>query len=603
MTADVFPAPKVPLDADGALDLDQLGSNDLTTHVWFPGIDTAKGGFIFPNWRGCTFDGDAGDNANNAWPIDETLVTEGLPIRFPNALLVGLDQGWVFYSYSVQKPGEPAAGPESKRLFFYVGKRQTLASQLPVPQVQQSHNLQLNPDRFAIPDMGITVSVPPYAAMKKSDVVTLQWRGFTDAGVARPLNPPREVKEEDVGKPLTWFIGRTEIMLLEDGRVELNYRIKYAGGGNETVSALQNLQVVAPTAPRLPEPTIDSHGGGPLDPENFLGGATLRIALHPGARVGDILTLYATVPTGTSIVEWVRLDPSTFDSDALTVHLKHAWLLENNGKSAELVYQFARPGTELAGEPLTLPLRTRLDLEQPIISDMHQDPGDEEYEGRIEAGEVTTGVRVRVPATGVGEADTISVFWGEPGHPDSSVIATPVAGDWRAFDIPKKAIAMNMGTGTGNRDRLKVFYRVTLDGDPPELFQDSKPFYLKVVPFPQSRFPTIFCIEAQGTGGVLSLASIKDPKGAEFRLERWAYIDEGQVLNIQVFEKDQFLLKDHRVTRAEADAPHITAWLLKSYIQSQVGVGKSFKVSVTVSFDEGRTKFGFRDSPEMRVTD
>jgi hypothetical protein len=127
MTADTYPAPKVPLNAANELDLDQLGSRNLVTHVYFPGIEAAKGGFIYPNWRGCTPAGDAVDNANNAWPINDTLGPEGLPIEFPNALLKSLDQGWVFYSYSVRLPGDPMPGPddESRRLFFYVGVRAT----------------------------------------------------------------------------------------------------------------------------------------------------------------------------------------------------------------------------------------------------------------------------------------------------------------------------------------------------------------------------------------------------------------------------------------------------------------------------------------------
>lgn len=166
MTVADFPAPKVPfLDANNALDLDQLGTSPLKTHVWFPGIETFKGSFIYPNWRGCTAQGDAGDSAIDAWPIDDTLTPEGLPIEFPNALLKGLDQGYVFFSYFLKKITEPDPEPESKRLFFYVGKRPSLTSHLPVPQIQQSHDLALDPDRNVLPAEGVTVTLPPYAAM------------------------------------------------------------------------------------------------------------------------------------------------------------------------------------------------------------------------------------------------------------------------------------------------------------------------------------------------------------------------------------------------------------------------------------------------------
>ncbi|PAM84686.1 hypothetical protein CES87_04345 [Pseudomonas sp. ERMR1:02] len=417
------------------------------------------------------------------------------------------------------------------------------------------------------------------------------------------MNPIREVQEADVGKPLTWLVGRNEVLLIEDGRVDLTYLIKYAGGGEDSVSAQQTLRIVAPSLPRLPAPTIDDHGGGALDPEHFRGGATLRFALHPDARVGDMLMLYTTVSSGTPMFDAIQLDPSSLDSGSLTLRLNYSWLVANNGKSAELIYQFARAGTVLSGEPLRLLVRKPLVLPQAVISDMSAEPGDEPNEGTMDAGDTTTGSQSRVPNEAVvGDSDKISLHWGEPGTPGSSEITVPVGGDWRAFHIPKNAIAMNMGAGVDTRDRLKVFYRVVPIDEPPENYQDSKPFFLKIVPFPQSRFPTIQCMQAQGTGGVLSLASVTDPKGTEFRLGRWAYIAEEQILNIKVFGKEDYLLKDHRVTKAEAEAPHVSSWLLKSYLQTQVGVGNKLKVTVTVSFDEGRTHIAFANSPEVTLS-
>lgn len=602
MIADAYPAPKVPLDADNALDLEQLGSQNLITHVWFPGIETFRGGFIFPNWRGCTAQGEVGDDATNAWPIDNTLEPNGLPITFPNALLISLDQGWVFYSYSVQKPTETEPGPESKRLFFYVGKRPSLTSHLPVPQIRQSHDLALDPDRNTLPAEGVTVSVPPYAAMAKGDTVTLQWRGFDEDNRPRPLNPFWDVQEADIGQTLTKLVGRNEVLLLENGRLELRYHINYASGG-ESSSALQTLRIVAPPATRLPALSIDEHTGGPLDPARFPNGATLRIALHPNVQAGDILTLYAMASAGINLIDWVRLDPSTLDSGVLTLRLASAWLLANNGKSVELVYQYARPGSVLSSEPLRLLIRRPLELPFPIISDKTQEQGDDPDEGRIDAGDTTSGGRASVPANAVvGDTDTVHLHWGDPGTPGHSVVTTPIASDWRAFDVPKNAIAMHMGAGVGARERLNVFYRVVPNGEPPENYQDSSLFKLKILPFPQDRFPVIQCIQAQGTGGVLSLAQVTDPRGAEFRLARWAYINEGQILNIKVFGKEQYLLKDHRVTPAQAEAQYVESWLAKTYLQTQIGVGNKFKVSVTVSFDEGRTHIPFKDSPELTLS-
>ncbi|PRA40701.1 MULTISPECIES: hypothetical protein [Pseudomonas] len=594
------PAPKVPLNADNALDLDQLGSRNLVTHVYFPGIDAAKGGFIYPNWRGCTASGDAGDNFDNAWPIDDTLVPEGLPIEFPNALLKDLDQGWVFYSYTVQLPGEPLPSPdESKRLFFYVGVRASATTQLPVPQIKQSHGLELDADRNVLPSNGVSVSVPPYAAMGEGDKVTLKWVGFTETGARRPLSPVWTVTNADVGRPLTRLVGRTDVMLLEKGRLELHYEVAYAGGGNVTISAQQNFRIVPPTQPYLPAPVIDRHGGGPLDPELFPDGITVRITLYPGALSGDVVTLYSSVAADIGAHVSIRIDPSTIDSGVLTFHLDHAWLLSNNGKSAELLYQYARSGQSLAGDPLSLLIRKPLELPLPEIANTAQEPGDDPNERMMDAGVTTAGSQASVPDGAViGANDSVHLHWGKPGEPGH--VAIPVAADRKTFTIPKNAIAMHMGAGEGARERLSVYYRVVPSGEPAENYQDSKFVYLKVKPFPQNRFPTIQCELAQGTGGKLSLGLITDPRGAKYNLAQWSYLHEGQILNIKVINKDHYLLKDYVVTAADVGKVK-ESWLAKDFLVNQVGLNNKFKVSVTVSFDGGRTHLSFPDSPELTL--
>lgn len=601
MTADIYPAPKVPLNADNQLDLAELGDKDLIAHVYFPGIEAAKGGSIIPNWRGCTLSGDAGDNANNAWPIDNTLVPEGLPIEFPNALLKSLDQGWVFFSYSVRLPGgPPEPGDESKRLFFYVGTRATAATHLPVPQIKQAHGLLLDPDRNAIPTNGVTVSVPPYAAMKVGDKVTLQWRGFTEADTPKPLNPVWTVAEANVGQPLTRLVGRTEVILIENGRLELSYKITYAGGGAESVSAQQNFRIVAPIEPLLPIPVIDRHGGGPLDPDLFPDGITVRVTLYSGARSGDIVTLYTMVGTVTQAQISMRIDLSTVDSGVLTFNLEYAWLLNNNGKLAELFYQYARPGESLSSDPLPVLIRKPLELPQPDIADTNQETGDQPDERTMDAGITTAGSKASVPDNAViGENDAVELHWGK--HGTTGHVAIPLSADRKTFSIPKNAIAMHMGAGEGARERLSVYYRVVPSDEPAENYQDSAYVYLKILPFPKNRFPTIQCAQAVGTGGKLSLADITDARGAQFNLAQWSYMYEKQILNIKVVGKEQYLLKDYELLSSEVGVAK-TSWLPKDFLVSQIGVGNKFRVSVTVSFDGGRTHLPFNDSPELTIT-
>jgi hypothetical protein len=602
MRVDEFPAPQVPLGADNAVDLDELDTDALETYVWFPGIENRQGDLIHPNWRGCTALGEVGDDASNAVQIDDTVTPQGMPISFSNTLLKRLDQGWVFYSYSVQKKGETVPGPESKRLFFYVGKRPSPATHLPVPQILQSHDLALDPATAAIPAEGVTISVPPYAAMAAQDKVTLRWRGFEDDGSPSNLNPSREVRPEDIGHPLTFLVARTQVRLIAGGRLELTYDIAYKGGGETSPSAQQNLRIVAPDSARLPALAIDGHASGPLDPERFTQGATLRIALYPGAQPGDVAMVHATVGTVTEAIAWVRLDPSTFDSNVLTVHLGHAWLLANNGKSARLHYQFARAGVVMSGESLSVLIRRPLALPLAVVSDTSQEQGNGPDEHTMDARFTTSGSKVRVHDDAVvSESDLIHVHWGVPDSPGHSVVTKPVPGKWREFDIPNNAIARNMGMGVGSRERLTVFYRVVPAGEPPENFQDSLPVRLKILPFPRDQFPRIQCELAQPDTGELFLTSVVDARGAEFKIRRWAYAEVNQIVNIKVVGKERYLLKEHLLTKSELDAASLSAWLPRDFMENEIGVDNKFKVSVTVSFDGGRSHIAFNDSPEITI--
>jgi hypothetical protein len=436
--------------------------------------------------------------------------------------------------------------------------------------------------------------------MKAGDKVTLQWRGFTQTGTARPLNPVWTVSQTDVGRPLTRLIGRNDVLLIDKGRLELSYKVVYVDGGKDSVSAQQNLKIAPPTQSYLPKPSIDGHGGGPLNPDLFPDGITVRIALYTGARSGDVVTLYTLVANVISAYAAVRIDPSTVDSGLLTLAMDPSWLMVNNGKSAQLFYQYARAGASLTGEPLALLIRTPLDLPVPELDDTKQEPGDEFDQLTMDANDTTSGSLAFVPdGVVIGTDDSVHLHWGLPdvqGH-----VAIPIAADRKTFNVPKNAIAMHMGAGVGARERLDVYYRVVPSGEPVENYTDSDHIFLKIIPFPQSSFPRIQCKEALGTGGNLSLLQITDPQGATFQLARWAYMHQDQILNIKVVGKENYLLKDYKVVESDVGGTKFS-WLSKDFLEQQIGVGNKFKVSVTVSFDGGQTHLAFYDSPELTLT-
>jgi hypothetical protein len=106
---------------------------------------------------------------------------------------------------------------------------------------------------------------------------------------------------------------------------------------------------------------------------------------------------------------------------------------------------------------------------------------------------------------------------------------------------------------------------------------------------------------AQPDTGELFLTSVVDARGAEFKIRRWAYAEVNQIVNIKVVGKERYLLKEHLLTKSELDAASLSAWLPRDFMENEIGVDNKFKVSVTVSFDGGRSHIAFNDSPEITI--
>ncbi|KPX85785.1 Uncharacterized protein ALO59_03168 [Pseudomonas amygdali pv. mellea] len=573
-----FPAPKVPdLQQPGNyLDLDQLGSADLLTWIYYPGIK--NGDLFMPNWRGCGALGEVDDYVNDLIEV-AGLQPEGMPLMIKNPSLMRLDKGWVFYSYTVDGSVE-----ESRRLFFYVGKRPPTAAGLGVPQCKESHDLKLDPGLLW--DLNeVSIVTPPYLAMREGDRVTLTLdRYFEDGSSLYPLVESRLLTGNEVGQPLRWPITAGEFLIIENGVALMSYRIEYADSTLITDSVTQSLAIVAPLAALLPPLRIKDFNGGSLDPEAFPGGITLLIDPF-GMQIDDDVVVY--ISSGNLLVQTLRADISNLDSGVLQFSLAKTWLCANNGKEIELVYQYARPGHAASSLPRKVMLSLPLDLPVPIVDDAEIESSEEwGVEGYIYASWLQNGVKIRIPdGAFIGDDFTVQMHW-EGNTSTGSFIADPSPDDPRLFIIPSTAVPANMGKW------VEVYY--------------------KVVSLSQSGTSPVFKLEVRGLVGVWPVIQIMRPRitdtllyldrvpseGAGLDLASWAYMAPGQRVRIKAIGLSQSGSPQalglrtgaaEPLSEAEYQSRQVSVIIPKDFLESLQRNELTNTVAVEVSFDDGAT--------------
>ncbi|VVO42916.1 hypothetical protein [Pseudomonas fluorescens] len=596
--ADLLPYPTISDLQDGDwIDLDKLGSQPLLTYIKYDTI--ALNDRLWPNWRGCSAQGEVRDFANAR--VDVTVEggytpSLGMPVHVPNDVLTFLNQGWAFYSYAVGLPGDPnTRGPESRRIFCYVGKRPVPATLLPVVQIKESHGLALDPK--AIGSAGATAVMAPYRAMSVGDSVTFTWQGYSSAGVPEdePHTEMITLKVVHLAQPLEFSVPRSQVIVIPGGYAEISYCIEYAGGlGQKSVSEQQTIRIVAPDPDSLlPEITIKDYDGGPIDPQRD--GLTLQIKpLYAGIQDGDGVLMHWTGVRSASVIKSLRVDRSTLDSGVLEFYLEPKWLLANSGAKVTVSYQYARAGAGESGKPLQLEVSRPLNLPPPLVEGA---TGEGEGNGYLRA--ETTGAYVNVPESAtVGPNDMLKMHW--EGHPNGGRhVASPIGGTGKRFFIPGTAIAANMSEGEDKR--FPVFYSVTPQGG---VAKPSRHFNLRILPQPSTVYPDVQCKEAQGTRTV-SLRRV-DALGAnlyigEGRFPAWPFMAEGQPLTIEatgvpVTGSGRVTVRNAvPVTAAEFTNKKIDAKLIRAFLLS-LKRNEQFTLKAKVSFDGGETYTPFDDA-------
>lgn len=593
-----MPVPSVPdLKPENYIDLDELGNANLLTYISFPAM--VDGSTFWPNWRGCSPTGEVVDFFDTLIESDvdypaQVLVTVG------NAQLKALDQGWVFYSYQLEDVSTPDhRGEESLRRFFYVGQRAVSGNALAVPQCKESHDLCLDP---AVLNAVASVSIVtlPYRAMQAGDKVTLTLDRYFGVGVPwQPLTLNKTLTAEEPGQPLQWAVEPTELLIIMDGYALMSYSIEYADPTLPTVSAEQTLTIIAPASALLPALTIKELPADWLDPEDWPDGVILVITVYPGIQVGDDVVLYVSGGL-TPVVKTLRVDPSTIASGVLQFNLEYVWLSDNQGRTVELIYQYARVGSAGTSQPFELTLHRRQALPPPeVLGAQPEDSEPGEFKGYILASNATSGVTIDVPGeVDLGPGDTLKMHW--EGHPGTgSHIGDPIVGNPKSFRIPAAAVPANMGK------RVNVYYTLTPSG---ETANKSIPYDLAVKPI-DDNWPVIQAVNPRATNGRLPLNQVP-LEGARFELDSWTFMAEGQRVKIEAVglladgQLERVGVRvgdDERVTEHEYYEGMLTVFVPLQFLSRLKLDDENLAITVETSFDGGLNYLSFPGVPDLMV--
>lgn len=586
--AAALPPPVIPLLDGDSLDLEKLGPDKLKTYIKFPGL--AVGDELWPRFFGCGAAGEIFDRDPTPQLVDALEADGSFLVEIDNGLLKGLDKGFAFYSYAKTVFPKKASASRyveetSTRLFFYINKQVEPALSVPLPHFMESDGLDIDLSRVKGDGQVITTNYP---FMSVDDKVVLSWNdeyGF-------PENFTKQLKAEDLGKPLVWRIDSANLQMA-GAWCELAYSIQYEGGG-ESRSPVQRFAIVDSgngQLPSLPAPEVPGHSGGMLDPSQYLQGLPVKVDAY-GAQVGDELLLTATGKQVSRTT--LRIDSSILNSGRLHFRVPGEWLQAHVGEAVKLTWQWARLGAAADSLPLELVLRKPLDLKVPFVENATpKDPDDDEeldpdmvQFGFMFPDRLRQGAYAQVPV----ESDTgngkITLHWEGFGTTGKYSTDKPTTGNNLRFQIPSTAVPANFGR------RVKVFYTVE---DADGVTQPSPAYGLKVEKLTDTDFEAVQCPDYPQ--GNISLSTVVTSVAFLLSSNSWRFFAVGQIVRVYVKGKakpgqpalpDEMIRDDVPVSEDEWFGDELKMDLAKVYLE-KLELNTAFNVYVEVSFDEGVT--------------
>lgn len=467
---------------------------------------------------------------------------------------------------------------------------------LSAPQIKESHDLRLDPDAI---DGSMTVAVMPYPGMANGDVVRLVWKGIRADGSDGPtVNlPTKTLSDSDTdpsnnpGAVLNWSVPKTNAVALRDGSLTLHYEITYAtpAAQIDAESAARTILVLPPATPELEVATVKDLTGSVINPGQFPEGIRLVIAAYPGIRVGDDVLVYGT-RTGAgsgpnkNTIQYLRVEQAMIDSGRVEVPIPLQWLLDNQGGTVSLRYQYARADAAGSGVPLALTVREPLVLPTPTVDNSVV------IEGRDELNPILAinGAYISIPpAATIGDDDPVVAHWKGFGASGSYDGQEAAQSNPLKFKVPSTVLPPNFGK------TVEVTYSVSgQEAQPP----------LRLFIRELTSHPVITCEGAQvGSPATLRLSDIPQG-GVLLSLGLWSFISTAQSVRLwltssAIAERD--IIAVRQVLPDETTAG-VTTRLTTTHLAG-VAVNSLFTLRASVTFDGGHTTVQFKNPLQLKL--
>ncbi|AHD17201.1 hypothetical protein C163_07160 [Pseudomonas sp. FGI182] len=559
------------LTQDLEVDLDALGGANLKASI--RGANLQAGDVVLSNWRGLDAEGVAFDLV-----ADGTVVTDpdNVIVEIDNKIVTAARGGYAFLSYQVND----SASDESLRQFCYVGLRS--ASRLPVVQVLQSHGLEIVKKDV----QHLNVVAAAYQAIQEGDKAKLIVRRFRSNGneLTPAFETPLISQQKFKGEPLEWLVPKSAFnTVTTGGYLEIGYKVELKDGSELEASRVQKFMIRdgIDIGTLLPAPRVENGGSDEIDPGNYANGLPVAIDAYTQRAVGDYMMLAWVLASGEAHVQVVRVDQSSLVAKQFVLRIAHEWLVASLG-AVQVFYQYGREGHSLTSEVLSLKVtRPRLTPPMPTVRGSSSTGAADEY--NINAFDIRkSGAYVIIPAEAdLREGEDFEVHWQGESNAGRVIIKTPDAEGPRVFNVPADFVAANMGTTPSKR--FEVFYRI-VDRET-NLYWESKPVKLLILPLAEERYQLIDCPEANASGEL-----VLAPGGATLTLAPWAFINDNQLLSIHltgVAPDDRPVAEVLRdsvpVSESEVKAGVIDA--LSYAVLDKLKSGDKFFVWASVSFD------------------
>lgn len=496
-------APIIQEAINGEIDLGNLGSTAVTVKIPVTADPFERDDTVTMTWLGTTA-------AGAPLTYSQSITISNIPAIYdtsvPNALVRQLINGTAQASYVLTKAnGDPPQS--SKRANVKI----TGVAPLQIPRILELIGDVLDPHVERA-----HAEIPVYDGMANGDLIALVWMGTRVDGAPYLYEAQHMVSDNEVGDVVYIPVAGEHIALLENGTVDVSYRVSNDAWQIFDVRVSEHLFVkVGQYVSQLPAPIIVEAPDGVLDPEVNPGNVTLRVN-YTGTVNGDTLTWYWLGHPGTgSGSNWIPITV-IIAGTPVNFTIPRSLIEPNINDKVRVLYTLKRGATGLFEYSATLNLvigKLIGELPAPVVLEAGKDKP-------LDPMDALNGVTVQVSYASMEEQDDITQIWlgspgvGSPADQEASGSDSGLVN----FSVPAQVVGANIGRDVSISYRVKRYTAA----------KQSDILRLPVLPFgePDKDLPHPVITQADEQTLTLNLATFTGNGTAT--VAKWPFIATGQ---------------------------------------------------------------------------